>query len=274
MKKSVLTTVTLFSGIVMMAPNVFANTLPTGNAQQSMDPKPPVLHHISAKKAKALAKKFLGKNVADHMIHRANPSKVKQHPNMSYVTSTTSSNWSGYYVNTTQSKGAQAHFNDVSDSTGDVAPWVGVGGVDSSSLIQTGIDDNLQEAWYEMLPSKPQYVFNVHPGDNIAATVSYDFSSNMWYVDVDDLTTNVYYANEFSYNVPGDTADFILEAPKSDPGSPATTDFSSAYWMNSSGLNETLGSGNLTKVTMSSAYGKLVPSALTTSTSFNVSYSS
>lgn len=272
-KKTIISLSTVLLGFsALMAPEVSAGVTPATPAASIYDQ---ITHQISTAQAIQLAQKFLGPTVASHMLHRVITPTVPQDPNMRYSTiSASSSNWSGYYVQGSGLKGAQASFNSVSDTTGDVAPWVGIGGVGNSELIQTGIDDSLQREWYQMLPSNPVYVFNVHPGDKISATVSYDNSTGLWYIDIADLTTNVYYANEFSYTANESTADFILESPyPHNPGNPATTYFSSAYWENSSSLNESLGSaGTLYKETLSNQYGYLVPSAISGGTNFSVSY--
>src|SRR5712692_4477672 len=104
----------------------------------------------------------------------------------------TSTNWSGYAVETnltTPSRGA------VSDVKGDwIVPavsctstatyaslWVGIDGYSSSSVEQTGTDSDcsggsgVYYAWYEMYPKPSQRIsLAIHPGDAMSAEVVYN----------------------------------------------------------------------------------------------------
>jgi hypothetical protein len=79
--------------------------------------------------------------------------------------------------------------------------WVGTGGDNSGSLLQTGIDNDCVNGvqqnvgWWELYPSNPNYAnafssFPVAAGDTITAEVFYD-SSDQWVTKVTDLATGL-----------------------------------------------------------------------------------
>jgi hypothetical protein len=91
--------------------------------------------------------------------------------------------WSGYVALISGVKSVSASWTEPAvtcNSAGDVfGPWVGIGGVLSNSVEQTGVETNcfsnrpVYRAWYEMAPAPPVYYSNpVGPGDSISAKVT------------------------------------------------------------------------------------------------------
>lgn len=196
---------------------------------------------ISTARARQLALEFMGSEVVAHMLYRA--SEQNPQPPL-HVKFATSSNWSGYYTDTTGKKGSplvdvsQAYFSVPNESVNDTltGTWVGIGGVNGTTLAQTGvaIGGGYSQAWYELLPANPVYVnVYVKAKDVMAGNVSLDKSSGNWYILISDLTNNTYYANEFSYTTDQTTADWILEVPSGSGPVPTITGkvlFSQALW--------------------------------------------
>jgi hypothetical protein len=118
----------------------------------------------------------------------------------------------------------------VSDSASDEASgtWIGIDGVEATSLIQTGTAENSGPdyggtqyyAWVELLPGAPGVITNtstsepapVEPGDVMSALIMED-STGVWTIDLDDITQNWSFTQQFTYNTPGLSAEWIEEAP-------------------------------------------------------------
>lgn len=62
-----------------------------------------------------------------------------------------------------------------------------------------------------MLPANPVNVFRVSGGDSMYGLVSWESDVSLWYIDIQDLTTGHYYADEFSYGADKTTAEWIEE---------------------------------------------------------------
>jgi len=204
--------------------------------------------HISDDRAVQMATQLFGPSIAAHMLHRVETPLTDQPTGLKYGTvSETSSNWSGYVPDTSNTgrvvTSANAYFNVASISGGtSVASWVGVGGYRSGALAQTGVDHQQLKAWYELLPANPVYVLNVRAGDLMSTAVSLDQGNGLWYIYVGDTSTNTYYANEFSYSPDRGTADFIDEVQG---GSVPThrINFSTAFWTYNGSGGQALTSG-------------------------------
>src|SRR5215472_14058270 len=103
-----------------------------------------------------------------------------------------SQNWSGYYIT-----GARGHVTGITATWqipqvngpegSDSSTWVGIGGIQSDSLIQAGTDQLIHDGnpqyypWIEMLPAAPQPVKNLDllPGDTITVTITWQHG-NQW----------------------------------------------------------------------------------------------
>jgi peptidase A4-like protein len=140
-------------------------------------------------------------------------------------------NWSGYAEVSAESN----TFTQVTDTfvvptvvrsvagTQYVADWVGIGGYDDSTLVQTGIQAVVQthhghsnvayDAWTEMLP-KPEKALDltISPGDTVTATVI-ETAPDMWTMEVDDVTTGVSKQASDNYVSSGESAEAINERP-------------------------------------------------------------
>ncbi len=133
-----------------------------------------------------------------------------------------SDNWAGFIA-------TGGSFTSVSGSwvvpqvnatgTSSDATWVGIGGTNSSDLIQTGtrgIVTNGQvsyQAWYEMLPGNSQNIpLTISPGDSITASISQQ-SPNQWAISLIDSTTGRNYKTTVTYTSSLSSAEWIEEMP-------------------------------------------------------------
>ena len=195
---------------------------------------------ISTQRAQALAMQFSKGKITTRSLRRIQHRVQQQLPikatkKFTSPTYTSSSNWAGYVADTAgtiyQADAVSGAFN-VSPESGTVtASWVGLGGFNSGSLIQTGVDQSIDATWYELLPDYPVYLYYVNPGDTMYGEVALDSSNGLWYVLIWDETTGNWYSNEFSYATDTSTAVWIVEVqpngavPYFDP-----VNFSYAQW--------------------------------------------
>jgi Peptidase A4 family len=100
--------------------------------------------------------------------------------------------------------------------------WVGLDGWTDDTLEQVGISTDCHlgqpayEAWYEMYPRGTDYEFYVYPGDSIAMSVYYDYSTGVYSLSLDDKTQDLSF-NQAAVCPSGSTcnnssAEVILEA--------------------------------------------------------------
>jgi Peptidase A4 family len=194
---------------------------------------PVLLPAISDAEAKAQAG---NPQLAAHMLHRVTKPLAIQPQVGHYVNVTSSTNWGGYYVQSTNVEGSYGCVVDTKAPTYDAASWTGVGGVNGTGdLAQSGVDQYEQEGWIETYPNPPVFYFNVNTGDTVCSEVKY-VSSGKWYISVTDSTSGSYYAADYSFNPDRSTAEWITEAQ----GSAAvprfgSITFTSTEWWNSSG---------------------------------------
>jgi hypothetical protein len=142
-----------------------------------------------------------------------------------------SSNWSGY----AEVSSTRDTFTQVTDTfvvptvdtdvpgTQYVADWVGIGGYDDSTLVQTGIQAMVRtrrhqstvtyDAWTEHLPEaeKPLQLV-ISAGDTVTASVT-ETATNTWLMEVDDVTTGQSAGLPVSYKSLGESAEAINERP-------------------------------------------------------------
>jgi hypothetical protein len=146
---------------------------------------------------------------------------------------TSSLNWSGYAV--TPGKGITAVSSTfIVPSAGLVPPgfaatWTGIGGYNTSDLIQAGTAEQSAPgnpvlgpqyyAWYELLPNSETQLTNcsgdpnctVTPGDSISVNIS-DVSGNTWSISVAD-SGKWTWSQDVNYASSESSAEWILEAP-------------------------------------------------------------
>ena len=134
-----------------------------------------------------------------------------------------SNNWAGYVATggTFSSVGGSWIIPQV-NTTGisSDATWVGIGGVASNQLIQTGtravVNNNAQvsyQAWYEILPANSQKIpLSINPGDYITASIAQQ-SANQWTISLSDITTGQNYQTNVTYASSLSSAEWIVEMP-------------------------------------------------------------
>ncbi len=136
---------------------------------------------------------------------------------------TESTNWSGYVAS-----GTGAKFSLVSGSwtvptvrpgpAGYSSSWVGIDGTSTQDLIQAGTEQDwgpqgvVYYAWYELLPASAMYLGPVYPNDQVNVRII-KAGPGTWTIDVYDLTQHTTWAGAVSYSVPGDSAEWVEEAP-------------------------------------------------------------
>jgi hypothetical protein len=134
-----------------------------------------------------------------------------------------SQNWSGYV-----DSGSGAGFTGASGSwtvptvqagtTGDSSSWVGIDGTTTSDLVQAGTDQSwspsgpIYYAWYEILPAVATELGPVSPGDQISVAIT-EGQPGSWTITVDDATENTIWTEPVAYNAPGNSAEWVEEAP-------------------------------------------------------------
>ena len=135
-----------------------------------------------------------------------------------------SSNWSGYAVT-----GGTYHaitgswiVPPVSTTHGKTysSTWIGIDGFNNQDLIQTGTEQdaaksgNSYYAWWEILPAAETTIPNmtIHPGDHMTASIT-DNGNGTWTISLRDVTTAQSFTTTQAYTGPGQSAEWIMEAP-------------------------------------------------------------
>jgi len=100
------------------------------------------------------------------------------------------------------------------------AAWLGIGGLTSNHLIQTGtmalVNNNGQvsyQGWYEMLPANSRKIpLMINPGDSITASIAQQ-SANQWTISLRDVSTGQNYQTNVTYASSLSSAEWIEEMP-------------------------------------------------------------
>ena len=153
------------------------------------------------------------------------------------------SNWSGYAESGTGFTGVAGTWNVPSlatqqpSSTTYSAAWVGVDGFNNSNLIQTGTEQDFYNgtahygAWWEILPAAETPLpssYVVKANDKMSASIyetsttsggikvgRYHFGSqHVWVITIADTTAGWTFTTDQTYNGPGTSAEWVLEAPQ------------------------------------------------------------
>lgn len=152
-----------------------------------------------------------------------------------------SSNWAGYMVqDNTNSITTVSGSWKIPTVTGTISPtcnpnltncysvdaaWIGIGGVNSQSLIQTGTIDSVDQngtkyyfAFYELLPDYATQIpaLSVGPGDTISASIK-QISVGTWTISISDITTGQNYFTSVSYGSADPTLNSSAEWIEEDP---------------------------------------------------------
>jgi hypothetical protein len=142
-------------------------------------------------------------------------------------------NWSGYAV--TPGSGVTAVNSTFTvptaglDPPGFAATWAGIGGYNTSDLIQAGVEEqsfpsnsvlgDQYQAWYELLPASETPISNcsgdstctVTPGDSVTVNIS-NVSGNTWSISLTDAG-KWSWSKDVTYSSSESSAEWILEAP-------------------------------------------------------------
>jgi hypothetical protein len=200
-----------------------------------------------------------------------------------------SNNWSGYVAAGgpyTSVSGTWAVPEPVTTGDGGAgATWVGVGGVNTSDLIQAGTSATVIhgqarfESWIELLPEPSQQVpLAVAPGDSVTVTIDEQGAgTGTWQMSITNNTTGQSYQTTVSYASSHSTAEWIEEAPTGSRGLLPLDNFGSVTFSGATtaanGQPVDLGQADAKRVTMVNASNEALAVASpidTDGTSFTV----
>jgi hypothetical protein len=149
-----------------------------------------------------------------------------------------STNWAGQIMSGSVYSGVSAAWL-VPSVTASIASeysatWIGIDGTETSSLIQTGTEQQSTGGvttyfpWLELLPgSSLEIDAPVAPGDQMEAAIT-QTAVGVWTIFLEDESEDWYYSNAFSYSTPGLSAEWIEEAPTIGGGQSTLADFDQA----------------------------------------------
>lgn len=168
------------------------------------------------------------------------------------------------------------------------AAWIGIGGFDDSTLIQTGTEQDsiggqtFYSAWYELLPNDSVTIdsINVSPGDLMSASISLiDSASNTWRITITGNTSRTAFSQDFAYGSSQLSAEWIVERPMVNNSTAALAMFSSITFTNAAatvnGSSGPIGQLTCTSIVMYDRHNDqlvTVSSLSSDGTSFGVSY--
>jgi hypothetical protein len=197
-------------------------------------------------------------------------------------------NWSGYAVTPTSDGITAVSSTFVVPSAGLVPPgfaatWTGIGGYNTSDLIQAGASENSlpsndvfgsqYNAWYEILPASETPISGctgdanctVTPGDVISVTISNAGGDN-WNIAMTDAG-HWSWSKQVSYSSTESSAEWILEAPTVGAqtllANVGTASFGPTSTYTQGGTTYTIAQGDPTQIDLSpGAVNEATPSAL------------
>lgn len=135
-----------------------------------------------------------------------------------------SQNWAGYTINQVDGVSAISASWQVPQVLGpansDSSTWIGIGGIQSNTLIQAGTDQLVQDgkpyyyAWVEMLPALPLPIKSIEvlQGDMVSFSIN-NTGKNQWQVTVTNSTSGQHATQNVSYASCACSAEWIEEAP-------------------------------------------------------------
>ncbi len=212
------------------------------------------------------------------------------------IKQSTSSNWSGYAVETNLTTPQTGAVTDVkgswtvptvSSSKGSSysSVWVGIDGYSNGTVEQLGTEQDWNGssasyyAWYEMYPNPSYRIPNsISPSDSMTAEVSY-LGNNQFALTLKNITKNwTFSTTQTSSTAQRQSAEWIVEAPSLGRVLPLANFGTVALTNASAILNSTQGvisSWPNDPITMVNRNGTATPSALSAGgSSFTVTYSS
>jgi Peptidase A4 family len=206
----------------------------------------------------------------------------------------TSRNWSGYAATNGSYTGVSATWTVPQPATtgapGVGATWVGIGGVNSTDLIQAGTQDvangggqSEYQAWIETLPQASRQVpLAVSPGDSVTVSINEQGAgTGLWQIAIKNNTSGKSYQTNVRYNSSESSAEWVEEAPVGNGSLLPLDDFSSVNFTQATavqnGQTVNLTQSGARPITMLNGVGEAlaVPSAIgSDGTSFDVSRTS
>lgn len=175
--------------------------------------------------------------------------------------SDTTNNWSGYAATGGTFSGVSGTWTvpqaSSSGETAADASWIGIGGIASDDLIQTGTQNVVSadgqvtsSAFYELLPdaSEPIDAITVNPGDSITASIS-ETASGQWSINIKDNTNGETYNTSVSYDSSQSSAEWIEEDPSDGVSEMPLDNFGTVAFSNSSAVEN----GNTVNLSSSNA---------------------
>jgi hypothetical protein len=181
-----------------------------------------------------------------------------------------STNWAGWIASGTTFTGVSGDWTVPSivpsPSAEYSAEWVGIDGVLSSDLIQTGTIQGTPStstsspyfAWYELLPDYAVAInAPVAPGDTMLASIT-EGSPGSWTISIEDQTQSWIYTNTFSYSISAQTAEWIEEAPTVDGSQSTLADFGSSTFSSLGVSGADTSAVGMTDVDMTNAAGTII----------------
>jgi hypothetical protein len=200
---------------------------------------------------------------------------------------TSSLNWSGYAV--TPGSGITAVSSTFTVPAAGLVPpgfaatWTGIGGYNTSDLIQAGTAEQSAPdnpvlgpqyyAWYELLPNSETQLTNctgdanctVTPGDTVSVNIG-NVSGNTWSISVAD-SGKWSWSQNVSYSSSKSSAEWILEAPtliaQTLLAPVGTVHFGPTSTYNDGGGTHTIAAGNPTQIDLGTGVvNEATPSAL------------
>lgn len=189
----------------------------------------------------------------------------------------TSLNWAGYAV-TPAGGGITAVTSTFTVPTAGLIPpgfaatWAGIGGYNTSDLIQAGVSENSLPdnpisgaqygAWYEILPAAETPISGctgntactVKPGDNVSVAIS-ESAPGQWLISIKDPSEGWTWSKTIAYASSHSSAEWIHEAPtliaQTLLANTGTTHFGPTSTYTANGVTQTIGQGNPTLINLS-----------------------
>jgi len=136
----------------------------------------------------------------------------------------TSRNWSGYVAtggtSYTSVSGTWVVAKPDANVQGIDATWVGIGGANTTDLIQAGTEATVNgdgtvtyDAWTETLPQSTRTVsLAVSGGDTVTVSIT-EQSTALWVIEMKNVTTGKSYTTTIRYSSSKSSAEWIEEAP-------------------------------------------------------------
>ena len=169
----------------------------------------------------------------------APPAPAPSAPPAPTPTTSDSENWAGYSFGGGPFTTVSGTFNvpNIVPGSGDTvtSEWVGIDGVSDTSLIQAGATEEYDPttgavdfwAWWEIIPDAATPVsMTVSAGDRVSVAIA-QVSGSSWSIAITDLTTGEQFTTTQTYTGPGQSAEWIVEAPTA--GSTGTEETLGSY---------------------------------------------